>query len=90
MGSLADILYPAAELVGIPKAAETRLFGIDAQVDSIDLLSFVTAVEERYQDLTGTRISLVNPKVLSIRPNPFRTLGTLAQYLDGLRAADTP
>jgi hypothetical protein len=88
MGSLEDILYPAAELVGIPKDPETRLFGVDAQVDSIGLFNFAMAAEERYQDLTGTPISLVNPKVLSIRPNPFRTLSTLARYLDGLRAAD--
>ena len=90
MGSLEDILYPAAELVGVPKDPETRLFGIDAQIDSLALLSFVTAAEERYQDLIGTPISLVNPKVLSIRPNPFRTLGALARYLDSLRAADVP
>ena len=90
MNTLETILYPIVDLMkGLPaeagelaKRPETRLFGVDAVLDSVGLLNFITATEEQITSVTGRKIALVTPRALAARESPFRTLGTLAAYID--------
>jgi len=66
----------------IEKSPDTVLFGLHAGIDSFGLLSLLTAAEEQIEKIAGTEVSLMNPKIMSTKPSPFRTLGTLAQYID--------
>jgi len=56
--------------------------------DSIDLVNFIIAVEERIEKETGKRITLVSEAALSRTRSPFRTLGTLAGYIEELCRSD--
>jgi len=90
MNTLETILYPIVDLMTgasadaseLAKRPETRLFGVDAVLDSVGLLNFITAAEEQITSVTGRKISLVTPRALAARESPFRTLGTLAAYID--------
>lgn len=90
MSTLETILYPivdlmmgaSAEASATAKRPETRLFGVDAVLDSVGLLNFITAAEEQITSVTGRKIALVTPRALAAPESPFRTLGTLAAYID--------
>jgi hypothetical protein len=90
MNTLETILYPIVDLMTgasadaneLEKRPETRLFGVDAVLDSVGLLNFITAAEEQITSVTGRKITLVTPRALAARESPFRTLGTLAAYID--------
>jgi acyl carrier protein len=90
MNTLETILYPVVDLMngvsaetsGLLKHPETKLFGADAALDSVALLNFITATEEQITSVTGRKIVLVTPRALSARESPFRTLGSLAAYID--------
>jgi len=90
MNTLETILYPVVDLMqgmsgettGLAKHPETRLFGADAALDSVGLLNFITAAEEQITAVTGKKIPLVTPRALAARESPFRTLSSLAAYID--------
>lgn len=92
MSSLEDIVYPAVDAINgvlpagekLAKEPSSVCFGLDAALDSISLLRLIAVVEERFRDVTGRAISLMDADVIAMRDSPFRTLGSLASYLDSL------
>lgn len=90
MNTLETILYPVVDLIkglsaetsGMAKSPDMALFGADAALDSVALLNFITATEEQITSVTGKKVALVTPRALSTRESPFRTLGSLAAYID--------
>jgi acyl carrier protein len=85
-------IYPAIDELAasmdpghaLHKSPDTPLFGADAALDSLGLVNFVVAVEERVESGTGRTIRLVSEKAMSRRQSPFRTVSTLAEYIDEL------
>ncbi len=85
-------IYPAIDEIAasmepghtLHKSPNTPLFGADAALDSLGLVNFVVAVEERVESGTGRSIRLVSEKAMSRRQSPFRTVSTLAEYIDEL------
>jgi acyl carrier protein len=63
---------------------ETALFGREGILDSLALVSLVVAVEQAIEDELGVSVSLADEKALSQRHSPYRTVGTLAEYAQGL------
>jgi hypothetical protein len=45
-------------------------------------VNFIVIVEERFQKVTGRSLSLMSPEVMVMEESPFRTLGSLAAYID--------
>ena len=60
---------------------DTQLFGAKGKLDSMGLVNFVVAVEQRINDDFAAAISVTDEKAMSQRNSPFRTIGTLADYL---------
>jgi len=60
---------------------ETRLFGQNAQLDSSALVSLLVEVEQQINDKAGTEIVLVDDRAMSQKRSPFRSIGTLAEYV---------
>ena len=89
MKVLDDIIYPALEDikggldsdVNLTKSSDTPLLGSDSMLDSLGLVTFIVAVEERIVDTTGQSITLADEKAFSQVRSPFRTIGTLAEYI---------
>jgi acyl carrier protein len=87
MSALEDIIYPVVEVFQgtqreFKKDPNTALFGFDASLDSVALITFITGVEEQVRATTARTIRLVTPETLALDPSPFQTLGSLAAYLD--------
>ncbi len=77
----ATVLAPDRELV---KSPETLLFGEGSQIDSLALVGLIVCIEQRAGEQFGAVITVVNEKAMSLRNSPFRTVGTLAEYVTEL------
>ena len=57
------------------------LFGGKSGLDSIGLVNFIVAVEEKLEDRFGEVISLADERAMSQERSPFLTLGSFIDYI---------
>jgi acyl carrier protein len=60
---------------------ETKLFGSDAPLDSMELVSLIVEIEEAIQDETGLAIILADEKAMARRTSPFSRVVYLIDYI---------
>jgi len=74
----------AQSLNGAPveKTPEAPLLGSDQGVDSLTIVNLVVAIEEQIQKKMGKTVVLVDEDSMALQEHPFRTLGTLATYVE--------
>jgi len=60
----------------------TRLFGSGALFSSIQLVSFITELEENLEDELNVEITLTDEKAMSMRTSPFSSVKYLNLYLE--------
>ncbi len=81
----------AAE-AGIQLPAEvgesTALFGPDSVLDSMALVTLVLDIEQRLHEQAGVGVSLMSDQALSRRYSPFRSIGSLVDYIVETTSAD--
>lgn len=66
--------------------ADTRLFGGNSLLDSTALVSFLIEVEQQINDTAGTNIVIADERAMSQKRSPFRSIGSLADYIQTLLA----
>ena len=76
---LNEILDPEERL---GKSPEVALIGKDARLDSLGLVNLIVLVEEEIQQGFGVGITLVDERAMSQSKSPFRTLGSLAEFVE--------
>lgn len=59
----------------------TELVGPNSVLDSMGLVTLVLDVEQRLDEQVGVTVSLMNEQALSRRHSPFRTIGSLVDYI---------
>ena len=64
--------------------SETELFGSDSKLDSLGLVNLVVAVEQNIEDEFDVTITLADERAMSQQTSPFRTVGTLTDYIEML------
>jgi acyl carrier protein len=69
---------PADRVEVSPK---TRLFGSDAVIDSLSLVSVIVDVEQAVADRVGAAVSLTDDRAINQDVSPFTTPDTLADYI---------
>jgi acyl carrier protein len=69
---------------------ETRLFGRSSPLDSTALVSLLVEVEQRINEQCQTQIVIADDRAVSQERSPFRTIGTLADYLQVLLSEQRP
>lgn len=62
-------------------SADTRLFGTDAALDSLSLVSVIVDVEGAVSDQSGREISLTDDRAMSQTVSPFTDVQTLTAYI---------
>ena len=68
----------------LEKSPDYQLYGDGGNLDSMDLVSFIVDIEQNITVEFGRSVSLANEKSLSQTNSPFRTIGTLIQYVTKL------
>jgi acyl carrier protein len=73
------------EFVEVPQSEpvneSTRLVGGSALLDSAAVVSLIVEIEQRVDDQYGVAITIADERALSQERSPFRTVGTLADYV---------
>ena len=70
--------------VPVEVSAETPLFGADAAIDSLSLVSLIVDVEMEASDRLGRPVSLTDDRAMRREPSPFTTPAALAGYFTEL------
>lgn len=65
---------------------ETRLIGQGAILDSLGLVSLIVEVEQRVADELDLTLILADERAMSQKRSPFRSIGSLADYICDLVA----
>jgi acyl carrier protein len=76
--NLNDERDPADKLVVGP---QTRLFGADAELDSLALVSVIVDVEEAVSNASGRTILLTDDRAMSRAVSPFTDVAALTAYV---------
>ncbi len=63
---------------------DTVLFGNGSVLDSVDFVNVIVDIEQAISDEYGRHISISNARAMSRQNSPFRTVGTLAAYINEL------
>ena len=66
------------------KSIDTVLFGNKGKLDSLGLVSLIVAIEQKIEEALEIPITLADERAMSQKQSPFRTIGTLADYIDTL------
>ncbi|HRE87565.1 MAG TPA: hypothetical protein PK095_00375 [Myxococcota bacterium] len=91
-GQIEAIIFKALEALNAERGAdeqlaisvETPLFGPDAVLDSLSLVSVMVDVETQASDEFGRAISLTDDRAMSRTPVPFTNVGALTAYIEEL------
>jgi D-alanine--poly(phosphoribitol) ligase subunit 2 len=82
------IISSAAEEIDTKLAAQiqenaeaTVLYGPKGVLDSLGLVHLIVAVETAIADEFDVHVTLADERAISQRSSPFRTVGTLADYI---------
>ena len=62
-------------------APDTKLFGPEASLDSLSLVSIIVDVESAVADEMGRVVSLTDDKAMTQEVSPFSDVTTLANYI---------
>ena len=76
-----DFVLTAAGDAPVTVDEATRLFGSNGLLDSLGLVSVVLDVEQQINDHLNLAISIADDRAMSQQRSPFRTVGSLADYV---------
>ena len=68
----------------LAKSPSTVLFGESSPLDSLGLVNLIVTSEQELAAEFNTSLTLADERALSLENSPFRTIGTLAEYVSQL------
>ncbi|HMO57684.1 MAG TPA: hypothetical protein PKA05_09905 [Roseiflexaceae bacterium] len=82
--ALAEVLEQNGTPSSEPLGEETYLIGRRAVIDSLGMVTLIVDLEQRIDEEHGVALTLADERAMSQKNSPFRTVGTLADYVVGL------
>ena len=70
------------------QSTKTVLFGKDGKLDSLGLVNLLVIIEQNIEDEFDVSFTIADERAMSQKRSPFRTIGTLADYIDMLLRED--
>jgi len=68
----------------LSKSSDAVLYGVNGQLDSINLVHLIVAVEEKIESEFGVAVTLADERAMSLRNSPFATVAALSAYVSVL------
>ena len=78
---LKELYISDEEGVWLDTGEETKLFGRDGNLDSLGLINLIVLVEQNIEEEFDTIITLADEKAISQKRSPFKTIGSLTDYI---------
>ena len=66
----------------LTKSSKTVLYGKNGQLDSLGLVNLIIIIEQNIEDEFDKNIIIADERAMSQKHSPFRTIDTLATYLN--------
>ena len=66
----------------LTKSTKTVLFGNNRQLDSLGLVNLLVIMEQNIEEEFDVSITIADERAISQKRSPFRTIDTLADYID--------
>jgi acyl carrier protein len=66
----------------LDKSLETKLIGGNNKLDSLGLINLIVALEQNIEDEFDISLTLADERAMSKKHSPFRTIGSLADYIE--------
>lgn len=87
--TIADIVFKSineyqaelSEPINLSEGEQTKLFGADASLDSLALVSLIVLIEENVENELGISVILADEKAMSRRTSPFSRISYLIDYI---------
>lgn len=73
----------------LKKSIDTVLFGRSGKLDSLGLVTLIVAIEQKIEEQFGVTITIADDKAMSQKDSPFKTIGTLVDYISWLLEENT-
>ena len=73
-----------AGLRPLGKSLDTPIQGPGNDLDSLNLINFLVAVEEALEDRFGVQVALSDDRAVTREPSPLESIGTLVEYSEEL------
>jgi len=77
-----DVNSQSVDTLKIAKAEDARLLGGGSGLDSLAFVNLIVAIEGQLEPLLGKSVLLIDDENLALMGDPFRTIGTLRQYVE--------
>ena len=78
------VIEETKALIDNDENLKTALLGAEGILDSMGLVSLIVAVEQDVEDEFGKEITIADAKAMSQKNSPFRTIGSLVDYIENL------
>ncbi len=65
----------------LEKSVDTVLFGKSGELDSLGLVNLIVLIEQKIEDKFSISLTIADERAMSQEKSPFRTIGTLADYI---------
>jgi acyl carrier protein len=69
-----------------PVKSDTKIWGGDSGLSSMNIVNLIIRIEENIADKFDRQITIADERAMSATNSPFRTVGTLSNYLSALLA----
>ena len=87
-----DTIYTAIEDLNkilpdsnqLDKSNDTMLYGQEGKLDSLGLVNFIVAVEQKIEQKFNKSVTLADEKAMSQKNSPFKSVSTLIDYVSVL------
>jgi acyl carrier protein len=66
------------------KSMDTVLYGPSGQLDSLNFVEIIVAVEQQIEQEFGQAVTLADERAMSQRTSPFATIASLTAYIHEL------
>lgn len=80
-GAIAEYQNELETPMNVDEGEQTRLFGANAPLDSLELVSLIVLIEEKLEDEFGLSLILADEKAMSRRTSPFSKISYLIDYI---------
>ena len=80
-GALRDLAKDMPKIQLAEVNLDTPLYGSRGCLDSLALVSLIAEIEQRVSEELGKDVVLASDVAVSLRRSPFRTVGSLVEYL---------
>ncbi len=67
--------------MSLSKSTDTKLFGDGGKLDSLGLVNFVVATEQKISEDFDISISISDERAMSQNNSPFKSIGILVDYI---------